>query len=116
MNMTHRMDIKLNEYHNEWKQLRRMQWQLWGCIPAIMASMAIIIPLINAKMIPVPVAIFVPLFFCVAFLVQGVRYAYWKCPRCKNNFFQPQDSSKQIIPLTKVKFCSHCGLRKYGSQ
>jgi hypothetical protein len=45
----------------------------------------------------------------IAFFITGIRFSYWKCPRCNRNYFIKHFMANQF-----AQNCLHCGLPKWA--
>jgi len=99
-----------NNYREHWRRyrkLRNLSVLLWAAyVPAVLTVTLLGSAIFNS---------YTPGFvlggaWLVVFLVVGIRFVHWPCPRCGQSFSGTWWSNKGLL----AKECAHCGLPKFA--
>lgn len=96
-------------YEEEWKEYRALRLQLIGVLLGYIPAVGLF-TLIEQQFASsfVPCMIFA-VFWLLLFLIAGVRYNMFTCPRCGETF-----AGRWWYTLSYfARRCQHCGLRKF---
>ncbi|MFC1498895.1 hypothetical protein ACFLS1_10565 [Verrucomicrobiota bacterium] len=101
----------MTSYADQWKDYRRRRWLFLGMFLVYLPGVCLISSPIRHYLKWEHAEMVVALSWMFAFVVVGLWFTLWPCPRCGRGFFATWWFSNQF-----ARKCVHCGLPKWSEE
>ena len=102
------------DYTTAWRDLRKRRLILWGLFFGYIPDVFLLYLVVGMPLLALigekeggTIFIVIALLWMVSFMIAGIRYSYFRCPRCHATFFWTWWHRNPFSGR-----CLHCGLRR----